>query len=376
MACISSALVVGGSIGGMNAAIALAQQGVKVDVVELSHDALGASLAFSGRAAMALVDLGIYDEVYATGRPDLPGNTAVSIRDATTGEIVNPGPARPTWPGAVAAVGVFRPTFLAVAQAHAERLGVRVRKGVTYDTIAEDEDGIDMAFTDGETGRYDLLVGAGGIRSKLRERIFPDAPEPKFAGQLSIRWMVPGEPVQDEGWYMSHAGRLGFYYLPGAGTYVPAVINVPEPRWFSPEDVRAMFTGLLDSMQAPAIRDLRSRLNESSELIGRQFEWILLSDPWYTGRTVLIGDAAHATSAHMGMGGGMALEDAVVLGQSIGAAATLHDALEAFMKRRYERVKLVVETSVRLGQLEQEHAPPAENVALLTKAFAALGQPY
>ena len=78
----------------------------------------------------------------------------------------------------------------------------------------------------------------------------------------------------------------------------------------------------------------------------------------------------------MGMGGGMAVEDAVVLGQCIAAAETLPEALDMFMTRRFERVKLVVETSVRLGQLEQENAPPSENVALLTKAFATIGEPY
>jgi 2-polyprenyl-6-methoxyphenol hydroxylase-like FAD-dependent oxidoreductase len=182
--------------------------------------------------------------------------------------------------------------------------------------------------------------------------------------------------VQDEGWYASPAGRLGFYYLPQGVVYIPAVINLPEWRWFSAEDVRATFTALLDSMTAPAIKELRSRLTGESELIGRPFEWLLLPDPWCKGRTLLIGDAAHATSAHMGMGGGMALEDAVVLGQSIAAAKTLPEALEAFMKRRFERVKLVVETSVKLGHLEQQKAPHSENVAVLTKAFAALGQPY
>jgi 2-polyprenyl-6-methoxyphenol hydroxylase-like FAD-dependent oxidoreductase len=188
--------------------------------------------------------------------------------------------------------------------------------------------------------------------------------------------MCPGDPVQDEGWYMSPVGRLGFYHLPQGMVYIPAVINLPEWRWFSDEDVRATFTALLDSMSAPAIRELRARLTDTSELIGRPFEWILLDRPWFKGRVLLIGDAAHATSAHMGMGGGMALEDAVVLGQSIGTAETLTDALEAFMDRRFERVKLVVETSVKLGQLEQEKAPASENMALLSKAFATLGQPY
>lgn len=323
MACISSALIVGGSIGGMTAAIALAKAGVKVDVIELANEPLGASLAFSGRAAMALVELGIYDRVSATGRPALPGNTAMSIRNGTTGEIINPGPQRPEWPGVVDAVGVNRPVFLDVAQEEAERLGVRVRKGVTYDRFEDGADGVAVWFTDGETGRYDLMVAADGINSPIRELIFPDAPKPAYTGQLSIRWMVPGEPVQDEGWYASPVGRLGFYYLPQGVTYVPAVFNVPELRWFSEEDIRGLFTQLLDSMSAPAIRELRSRLDDTSVLIGRPFHTIMMPDPWHKGRIVLIGDAAHATSAHMGMGGGMAVEDSVVLGQCIAAAQTL-----------------------------------------------------
>jgi len=375
MACISNALIVGGSIAGMNAAIALAQAGVKVDVVELALETLGASLAFSGRAAMALVDLGIYDEVHATGRP-ADGSTAASIRDATTGEIINPGPQRPTWPGAVDGVGVFRPVFLEVAQKEAERLGVRVRKGVSYEAFSEDADWVDVSFTDGETGRYDLMIAADGINSKTRDLIFPDAPKPAYSGQLSIRWMAPGPQVEGEGWYMSEVGRLGFYYLPQGLVYIPAVINIPETRWISDEEIRTVFTALLDSMSAPAMKELRSRLTDSSELIGKPFHWILLSQPWHKGRMLVIGDAAHATSAHMGMGGGMALEDAVVLGQSIASAATLSEALDMFMTRRFERVKLVVETSVKLGELEQQKAPHSENMALLTKAFATLGQPY
>ena len=255
MACISTALIVGGSIAGMNAAIALAQAGVEVDVVELAHEPLGASLAFSGRAAMALVELGIYGEVHATGRPSF-GSTAASIRNATTGEIINPGPQRPTWPGAVDGVGVYRPVFLEVAQKEAERLGVRVRKGVSYETFEDGTGGVDVTFADGETGRYDLMVVADGINSKTRKLIFPDAPKPQYSGQLSIRWMAPGPQVQDEGWYMSEVGRLGFYYLPQGLVYIPAVINIPETRWISDEEVRTIFTALLDSMSAPAIKEL------------------------------------------------------------------------------------------------------------------------
>ena len=188
--------------------------------------------------------------------------------------------------------------------------------------------------------------------------------------------MAPGPAIAEEGWYVSPVGRVGFYYLPQDLVYVPAVINMPEWRWFSDEDVRSKFLELLDSITAPAIKELRSRLTDKSELIGRPFEWLLLPDPWFKGRALVIGDAAHATSAHMGMGGGMSLEDAAVLGQCISAAATLPEALEAFMRRRFERVKLVVQTSTRLGELERQKAPPSENRALLTKAFMTLGEPY
>ena len=376
MACISKALVVGGSIGGMAAAVALARAGVQVDVIELAHKPLGASLAFSGRAAQALVDLGVYDEVRATGSPALPGSTAASLRDPNTGEIISPGPQRPTWPGAVDAVGVYRPAFLDAVGAAAEQLGVRVRRGVGYATIDNRDDAVTVAFTDGETATYDLLVAADGIGSKIREMTFPEAAKPTFSGQLSIRWMAPGPAIEGEGWYHSSVGRLGFYYLPQDLVYVPAVINMPEWRWLTDEDVRALFIELLDSMQAPAIRELRRRLSDDAELIGRPFEWVLLPPPWFRDRVLLIGDAAHATSAHMGMGGGMALEDAVVLGQCIAAAATLPEALDQFMTRRFDRVKLVVETSNALGRLEQQGAPPSENRTLLMTAFQTLAQPY
>ncbi len=375
MACISTGLIVGGGIGGLSAAVALARVGVACDVVELAEAPLGASLAFSGRAAEALVELGVYAETHRTGTPFGPDSTATSIRDAS-GRLINPGPRRPTWPGAVEAVAVYRPVFLDVMAAAAQHLGVTIRQGVTARTIQDGADAVSVTFTDGETRRYDLLVGADGIGSSTRTMLLPNAPLPTYAGQLSIRWMAPGPAIQDEGWYHGSVGRLGFYYLPQNLVYVPAVITMPEWQRMTRDELFALFTRLLDSYTAPAIVELRSRLTPDARLIGRPFEWLLLPQPWYRGRALLIGDAAHATTAHMGMGGGMALEDAAVLSQCVAQAATLPEALGAFMTRRFERVRLVVETSVKLSRLEQEHAPPSENQALLTTAFQTLAQPY
>ncbi|MDI1363257.1 MAG: FAD-dependent monooxygenase [bacterium] len=376
MACISKALIIGGSIAGLTAAIALARRGVKCDVVEIGDSHLGASLTLAGRAAMALVELGVYDQVRATGRPFLPDTTAASQSDSA-GNLLSPGPSRPTYEGYVDPIAVYRPAFVDTLETIATDLGVTIRKNMTTKSIEDEGDRVSVVFQDDTTGQYDLVIGADGIRSKTRTAFFPDAPSPTYAGQWSIRWMAPGPAVEPEGWYNSSVGRMAFYHMPVQGiTYVPAVIDIPEPRRLSNEEIRERYTQLFDSFTAPAIVELRSRLTPESDVIAKAFDWILVPDTWVKGRVLLIGDAAHATTAHMGMGAGMAVEDSAVLGQCIETASSLSEALETFMRRRYERVKMVVETSVKLCELEQKNAPKSENIALLTKAFGALGQPY
>ncbi len=167
----------------------------------------------------------------------------------------------------------------------AKRLGVTVSQGVTAQTIEDGEDAIGVTFTDGETRRYDLLVGADGIASRTRTTLFPNAPNPAYSGQLSIRWMAPGPAIEGEGWYLGPIGRLGFYYLPQGLVYVPAVINMPEWKRMSHDEVFSLFTRLIESYTAPAIVELRSRLMRDAHLLGTSFQWILLPTPWYRGRS-------------------------------------------------------------------------------------------
>ena len=375
MACLSTALMIGGGIAGFSAAIALSRVGVKCDVVELSHATLGASLGISGRAAEALHELGVYDACFATGTPWERDTKAAQLMDSA-GNLIAAPPQRPDWPGSKTAMGVFRPKLMEILEEEAASLGVRIYKGLTAKSIENQEHAAIVTLSNDEVRRYDLVVGADGISSKTRSMIFPESPKPQYTGQMSIRWMAPGPPVEPEGWYVSPVGRMGFYYLPHGSVYVAAVVNKPEWTWMERDEVHALFTRLLDSYTAPAIVELRSRLTPESDVICRPFEWILLEKPWYRGRSLLIGDAAHATTAHMGMGGGMALEDAVVLAQCVDQASTLTEALEAFMERRLARVRTVVETSVKLSHLEQAKAPPGENRAVMNAAFEAMSAPY
>ena len=107
----------------------------------------------------------------------------------------------------------------------------------------------------------------------------------------------------------------------------------------------------------------------------RPLEVLLHPAPWHRGHVVLIGDAAHATTPHLASGAGMAIEDGIVLAEELQSQPTLEQALRNFMARRFERCRLVIENSVRLGQIEMTHGSPVEHTRLMSEALGALRQP-
>jgi 2-polyprenyl-6-methoxyphenol hydroxylase-like FAD-dependent oxidoreductase len=106
----------------------------------------------------------------------------------------------------------------------------------------------------------------------------------------------------------------------------------------------------------------------------RPVETVLVPPPWYRGRVLLIGDAAHATSPHVGQGAAQAIEDGVVLAEEL-AAKDLDAALEGFMERRFARCKIVIDGSKQIGDWEKEgatmHPDYPGTVARITNAVAA-----
>ncbi|KAI5459421.1 hypothetical protein BGZ63DRAFT_456180 [Mariannaea sp. PMI_226] len=371
----SKVAVIGGGIAGLSAAIALAKIGVTCHVYENGDPREGASIGFSGRAAGALEELGLYDRIVKAGRVFPTDTAAGTMRDAT-GKILSAGPKRPSWPGMKDTVVIYRPTMIDVMVEAARQLGVQVINGVSFANIKNRNDSVSVEFTDGSKDDYDFLIGADGVGSKTRETIFPEVPKPEYAGQMSVRWMVSSQPIDGESWYLSPLGRLGFYSLPEGQIYVASIFDVSEDRKMHHDEVRDKFTQLLDSCSAPAVVQLRACLTPDASLIARPFRWILVDKSWYRERVLLIGDAAHATTAHMGMGGGMAVEDAVVLAHCVQKAGSCEEAFDNFMQRRYERVKTVVEGSLAISRLSQQGAPPAERLAVLAKAWRAVSDPY
>jgi 2-polyprenyl-6-methoxyphenol hydroxylase-like FAD-dependent oxidoreductase len=90
---------------------------------------------------------------------------------------------------------------------------------------------------------------------------------------------------------------------------------------------------------------------------------------------VLIGDAAHATTPHLASGAGMAIEDGIVLTDEMSRTDSLEVALEQFMKRRFDRGRLVVENSLRLGEIEMNTGSPQEHTRIMVDSMTRLRQP-
>ena len=150
--------------------------------------------------------------------------------------------------------------------------------------------------------------------------------------------------------------------------HVPDNPRMPEERWavLLGEQLRD-FGGPLGAV--------RESLGVSARINYRPLEKLLLPPPWHRGRVVLIGDAAHATTPHLASGAGLAVEDALVLGECLTSGTAMEDALQRFVARRYERCRMVVENSVRLGELEMRRAPAHGQAELQRASMMALAEP-
>src|SRR3954470_15278215 len=161
---------------------------------------------------------------------------------------------------------------------------------------------------------------------------------------------------------------------------------MPAPRPRTPASSRSSGPAAATEMQATT-----APVSCSPAPPGRQREYLpqrgrspgtgksrfILPAPWHRGRVLLIGDAAHACTPHLAYGAGIAVEDGVVLGQVLATYDDLPAALEAFMHRRYERCRMVVNNSLRLGEWEQDAVPETSRLSaeLTEQSWAALAEP-
>jgi 2-polyprenyl-6-methoxyphenol hydroxylase-like FAD-dependent oxidoreductase len=332
----------------------------------------GASIGLTGRAVDALEELGLLGDCADAGNV-LRDSVFARMYDQAGRPLPGPPPVRAD-DRLPAAIVIHRAELARILRSHAERNGASVRIGTTAAALEQGPDQVEVTFTHGATGTYDLVVGADGVHSRIRGLVHPNL-APRYTGHMSLRWLLTDGPTGEPGFYNSPQSVVIVGRLPGDLTYVSTGADLPNTR-ITPEQARQEMRRCLAPFTAPYLRELHARCDDTADIIVRPYEWLLVPPPWHRGRVTLIGDAAHATTAHLSSGGAMALEDAVVLARELTRTPDLDQALDAFMNRRIDRVRTVVETSVELLAMDQRHEHPRVLGMTRAKAMSLLASPY
>lgn len=371
---VNKVLIIGGGFSGMAAAIELRKRDIAVDLVEIDPGwrSYGAGISLGGATMRALVQLGVIDAFLAEG--DASDGVELHIPTGQkVAELPTPRLAGPEVPGNGA---IMRPVLARILAEATRKAGAKVRLGCTFTSIVQDAGGVDVAFSDGSSGRYDLVIGADGLYSKVREAVFPDAPKPQYSGQGVWRAVLPRDPeVNGTMMWMGPKIKPGLNPVSRDEMYLFVTEDRAANGFIDPAEFLPRLKALLAPFPAPLLQRVRERLDEHSQIIYRPLESLLMPSPWYKGRVVLIGDTVHATTPHMASGACIGIEDALVLAEELGRAGSIDQALDRYLARRWSRCRLVVQNSGRLGEIEIAGGDKEEHARIMRETLTALAAP-
>ncbi|MEN3279465.1 MAG: hypothetical protein V7607_605 [Solirubrobacteraceae bacterium] len=366
-------LIVGGGIGGLCLAGARARAGSAVTLLEREPVWRGTSSGISLHpiAIRALDRLGLLEQIVQRGSVHDTiehHNPAGVLIDTTT-------PPRLAGPDKPAGAGIMRTDLHEILVGYAEGAGAEIRLGLTITALEDRGDAVTVSFSHGGSESYDLVVGADGLRSSIREMILgQDAGVPAYTGTMSWRAVVPRHP---------DVTTLSIFYGPvvaGANPvsddemYVFLLPAMAEPRRIRDDEMVPMIHEYLAAFTGP-MGDVREQITDPSQIVVRPIESCLVSPPWNRGRTVLMGDAVHAPPPTLATGGGMAMEDAVVLDEELRNEPTVESAIERYVERRWPRSRDSVERTLAHLKAISDGVSGPEIARLEGMAQAALAVP-
>jgi 2-polyprenyl-6-methoxyphenol hydroxylase-like FAD-dependent oxidoreductase len=365
-------LVVGAGAAGAATAILLADGGMSVDLIEAEPavTAIGSGITVQGNALRVLRQLGVWEQVRQHGyafntvglrTPD--GTLLAEFDDVRTGGADLP-----------ATLGMYRPDLARILAERATRAGARLRFGTSLRGLGQDADGVDVTFSDGATGRYDLVIGADGVRSTTRGLVGIDV-GPRSTGMGIWRALTtrPASVTRTDLIYGGPCYIAGYCPTGQDALYAYLVEDAQDRSGLSAAHALAVMRQHAAAYHGPW-DEIRAGLTDPSAVHYTWFEAHVLDAPWHRGRVVLIGDAAHSCPPTLAQGAAQALEDAAVLAELLLAAGAatgdgtaidgsafdstaLDKVLTAFAERRHPRAKAVVDASVQLGQWLLDRVP-------------------
>lgn len=375
MTAVNKVLVIGGGFSGMAAAIQLRKVGVAVDLVEIDPHwcPLGAGITVSGPTLRALQTLGVYEAVVEHGMVS-DGLELCTPNGHKMADIPTPSPVGSSVGGGG---GIMRPVLARILSEATRQAGVEVHLGCTHTAIAQDADGVDVTFTDGRSGRYDLVIGADGVHSALRAAFFPEVKPPEYIGQGVWRAVMPRPDtiIRPRMWLDEHI-KIGVNPVSKTHMYMFITEDRPTKEHIDTTTWPQVFADLMGAFPDPLIQSLIPHaLTPEAAIDYRPLANLLVPAPWNRGRVVLIGDTVAATTPHLASGAGIGIESGIVLAEELGAADDLQTALDRFHARRFGRCELVIRNSERLCRIEIEGGDKQEHSRIMRESLMALAQP-
>jgi 2-polyprenyl-6-methoxyphenol hydroxylase-like FAD-dependent oxidoreductase len=367
-------LIIGGGFSGMSAAIELRKRHVEVDLVEIDAGwrSYGAGISLGGATLRAFDTLGVLPQFLEQGAAS-DGVDLFLPHGQHIATLPTPRLAGPDVPGGGA---IMRPVLAKILADATLASGAQVRLGCTFTSLRQHADGVEAGFTDGSARNYDLVIGADGLYSKVRAALLPDAPAPQYSGQCVWRAMLPRAPeVERAMMWVGAKVKVGLNPVSRGQMYMFVTEDRVDNVAIDPQQFAPMLSALLAPFPAPLLQQCRAQLDEGAQIVYRPLESLLVRQPWHRGRVVLIGDAVHATTPHLASGACIGIEDAIVLAEELARAGGIDAALARFGARRWERCRMVVENSARLGQIEISGGDKAEHARIMRETLMALGAP-
>lgn len=371
---IASALIVGGGIGGMAAAISLARRGVAVTLIDLDPDwrVYGAGITITGPTLRAYRHLGLIDRIKAEGA--VTNASRVRLFDGTVLRVLEEPEIEEGLP---ATGGIMRPVLHRIMQDAVRRENIPVRLGLTVTSLETVGEAVDVTFSDGTTGQFDLVIGADSVSSTVRDLAFAHMGPAQPTGQGCWRISIRKPPEQDMGeFYFGAAAPCGITICGSDAVYLFLLTEHVERERFMDEE--ELFTAMKAHL-APFGGNagwIRDNMTRADWINYRPLAAVIQPKPWFNGRVVLLGDAVHATTPHLASGAGMAVESGIVLAEELARADTVEAGLLGYQERRFDRCKDVVDSSVAIGQLQLAHGRPDQIAGLIEGALMRLNQPY
>jgi 2-polyprenyl-6-methoxyphenol hydroxylase-like FAD-dependent oxidoreductase len=348
------AIIIGGGIAGPVTALALRRAGIDAVVYE-AHDgpapSLGLFLGLGVNGLRVLEDLDLLEPLLRAASVPTPSIAFSSGTGKRIGVVSNG-----RLPSGVPSLTIMRGELQRVLADAARDRGVELRYGKRFVEYVETDAGVVAHFADGSTAEGELLIGADGIRSRVRARMSPDAPAPRYTGLLNLGGVARGtglEPTPDT-MHMIWGRRAFFGYT---------VLGTGDAWWFAnlgmrPEPDRAELAAIPTADWKRRLRALFeddppsiAAMIEATDEIGAFPIHDMPSLPcWHRGRVVLVGDAAHAVSPSTGQGASLAFEDAVMLARCLRDIADPEAAFGRYEALRRPRAERIVAVGRKRGE--------------------------